>query len=218
MALTYGAKERQHRKRLLIASPIAALIVGTLFVTSDVVPYEEIEKHFGWEGETHVLPEISILPDNDLFEALETTELESVTSEEESALDETGPEEGGILRERPIEETNQVYPEAEQALVRRYDSHTDVPYSEDFVILHMVRPEYPPGELLRGIEGEVIVEIFVNDNGMVENAWVLTALGPRTFEAASLEAVRQFRFKPPKQAGVPQPMWIRFQIRFRLVS
>ena len=52
----------------------------------------------------------------------------------------------------------------------------------------------------------------------MENAWVLAAMGPKSFEAASLEAVKQFRFKPPVQDGKPVSMWIRFQIRFRLLG
>jgi len=44
------------------------------------------------------------------------------------------------------------------------------------------------------------------------------ATGSSSFEAVSLEAVRQFRFKPPIVDGKPSSMWIRFQIRFRIMN
>jgi TonB family protein len=82
----------------------------------------------------------------------------------------------------------------------------------------MVKPEYPPEELDQGVEADVTLEILVDVVGMVEGAWVLVANGPRSFEIASLDAIRQFRFKPPIVEGRPSEMWIRFQIRFRIMS
>jgi len=219
MLPNYQDKQRAYSKRLLIFFPIAVACVALLFITSDVVPYTEVEKRFGWLGPAQVVQEITIIPDNLLEELMETTRLQTLAAMDADILDEVGPEEGGEnpLVEQDEQDENSVITLTEEIL-RQYPSHTEVPYSEDFVILYMVDPNYPPAELLDGIEGDVTVEILVNDEGLVENAWVLVALGPSSFEFASLEAVRQFRFKPPVQDGVPMPMWIRFQIRFRIFS
>jgi TonB family protein len=132
--------------------------------------------------------------------------------------EEKGPAEGFPEPQVPTRKPDEVVtPQLDVTDVRHYPAHTEVPYSEDFIILHMVQPEYPPRELHKGIEGDVTVEILVDEEGNVENAWVLTAVGPKSFEYSSLAAVRQFRFKPPMADGHPMPMWIRFQVRFRLV-
>lgn len=219
MPQSYGEREQAYRRRLLIIVPIAGFLVSLIFVTSDVVPYAELEKKIGWEGEIHLLPHITILPDDDPYEDMrKSSVLKTMSSMDLQLLEETGPEEGGakqVLTEKEVEKTT---PEFDLADVRHNPANTDVPYSEDYVILHMVQPTYPPFELSKGIEGEVTVELLINKEGRVEDAWVLAAVGPKSFEYASLAAVRQFRFKPPIQNGEPVPMWIRFQVRFRLVG
>ena len=88
--------------------------------------------------------------------------------------------------------------------------------TKDYVILKMVEPDYPPRELLDGIEGNVLVELFVNTRGEVEDVVVISVLGPKAFEDSSLRAVRQFVFQPPLENGAPATMWVRFSIRFRI--
>jgi TonB family protein len=219
MPRSYAEREEAYRKRLLIILPISVFLVSLLFVSSDVVPYSEIERRIGWEGEIRLLPHITILPDDDPFEDLRTASaVKTMSSMDLQLLNEKGPAEGGLKQEVPSERPEKLTsPELDLSDVRHYPANTDVPYSEDYVILFMVRPEYPPAELLDGIEGDVTVEILVNEEGTVENAWILAAVGPKNFEHASLAAVKQFRFKPPTRNGKPVPMWIRFQVRFRLV-
>jgi TonB family protein len=82
----------------------------------------------------------------------------------------------------------------------------------------MVEPKYPIYELENGIEGSVTVELFVNENGAVEMASVVSSIGPESFEESSLEAVRQFLFQPPIRDGQPTSMWIKFLIKFRIFN
>jgi TonB family protein len=60
--------------------------------------------------------------------------------------------------------------------------------------------------------------LLVNEEGRVERATVLSSLGPESFETASLDAVRQFLFRPPVRNGEPTSMWIKFRIKFRIFS
>jgi TonB family protein len=200
--------------------PFSVFLVSLLFIFSDVVPYREIEKRFGWEGAMRLLPEVTIIPDTDPYE--ETREMSrrrAFAALEIEELDEKGPAEGAKREEIPPEEPEEmITPELEKEIVRHYPAHTDVPYSEDYVILHMERPEYPDYELAEGIEGDVTLEILVNDGGRVERVWILAARGPKSFEHASLEAAKYFRFKPPIVDGRPTALWIRFQIRFRIMN
>ncbi len=190
MRLTYAEKQAAHRRRLVIVTPIAAVLVALIFVTSDVVPYSEIEQRFGWEGEIRLLPNITILPDDDPFEdTRRSSRLAALASVDVDILKERADSEGGANEPVTPEEPEPIpRPELDLEEVRHYPAHTDISYSEDYVILHMVQPEYPPFELLQGIEGDVTVELLVNENGRVENAWILTSLGPKSFEEASLAA------------------------------
>ena len=218
MALTYGEKEQAYRKRILMIAPIAAVLVGALFVTSDVVPYEDLRKNFGWEGPAQVVVNLTIVPDEAEIEQMKEVAMKTLAAMDVDVIDEIAEAEGGdnVAQEIPIEEPEPItQPELDEVKIRTYESHTDIPYSNDYVILHMVQPEYPTLEMIQGIEGNVTVELLVNEKGAVEDAWVLAAHGPKSFEDASLAAVRQFLFKPPTENGRPIPMWIRFDIRFR---
>jgi TonB family protein len=219
MERTYADKQQAYRKRVLIAAPIATIIVALIFFASDVVPLEELDRRVGWEGETRLLPHVTILPDDELQEMIaEETRLRTMASMDLDVIDETGPAEGAKKAQKTEEPDEIETPKLDLSVARTFPVHTDVPYSEDYVILQMVQPHYPPEEQLDGVEGEVTLEVLVNEDGLVENAWVLAALGPKSFQVSALEAVRQFRFKPPIRNGQPTQMWIRFQVKFRLVG
>ena len=215
MTRWYADREQAYRRRVLIISPIAAFLVSLLFITSDVVPYEDITKNFGWRGPTQVVLELTIIPDETDREIMRETVMQTLAALNVDIIDEIADTEGGEKQQEPVEEPDEEeQPELDEFEIRNYESHTAVPYSEEYVILHLVQPEYPPRELIDGIEGSVTIEILVNAEGRVEDAWVLAAYGPKTFEEASLAAVRQFIFRPPERNGKPMPMWIRFDIRF----
>jgi TonB family protein len=184
-------RERAYHKRLLRIVPVALVIVLILFVTSDQVSVRELEKHVGFKGAMQLLPEISIIPDDNPF-----------TSD--------------LVEEELPEEPD--FPELlfDDFEVATRKSHSDVPYSETYIILKMVQPEYPFYELENGIEGSVTVELFVNEDGIVEMASILSSIGPKSFGESSLKAVRQFVFQPPMRGDEPTSMWIKFLIKFRI--
>lgn len=213
-------RESDYRRRLRIITLIVVGLIAGLFWLPTNVAYQVLKIQFGLEGPTRVLPEITLLPGTDPFEDLrQESRYRAMRAFDVEEMEDTGQAEGPrkqqALRDEPEKE---ITPELDVELARHYPAHTDVSYSEDFVILHMVKPEYPPEELKRGVEGDVTVEILINDGGSVDAAWVLIATGSRSFEKATLDAVHQFRFKPPIVQGKPAPMWIRFEIRFRIAG
>ena len=212
-------RDRMYRKKLLYIAPVSLLIIFSLFVTSDYMPYEELDKRLGWKGPMRILPEITILPSTDPLESfLEERKLKTMTSIVLNVLDETGPSEGGSKKKKKIEkEEREIPPEDGLDLIHTRPMHSDVPYSEDYIILKMVHPDYPAEELINGIEGEVTLELLVNEEGKVENAWILSVIGPKSFEESSLKAVRQFIFQTPVHDGKRTPMSIRFQINFKII-
>jgi TonB family protein len=66
----------------------------------------------------------------------------------------------------------------------------------------MVQPKYPVEAKMKGIEGDVVLHISVDDQGDVADAYVVS--GPNELREASLQAVRQWKYD--KTGAVPASM------------
>lgn len=71
----------------------------------------------------------------------------------------------------------------------------------DFEVIHEVRPYYPIDALQRRIEGFALVTFDISKDGDVLNPKVTEASHKRIFDAASLQAIRKFKFSPVQIAG-----------------
>lgn len=78
-------------------------------------------------------------------------------------------------------------------------------YSRDgeYLPVNKVRPTYPRIALQRGIEGYVIVQFTVTENGKVEDPSVHEAVPPGIFDRAALQAALKFTYRPRVVDGVP---------------
>lgn len=84
------------------------------------------------------------------------------------------------------------------------------------VPLVRVEPRYPERALARGLEGRVLVEFTIGRSGAVSEARVIASEPPGVFDAAALEAVRQWRYTPRVVDGEPvQQRGLRIAIPFR---
>lgn len=85
------------------------------------------------------------------------------------------------------------------------------------VLVRQVDPEYPKLAQRMGIDGEVEVEALVGPDGAVEDVKVVnvsrTGVG---FERATIDAVRQWRYKPATKGGVNVRMWVPARVRLTL--
>ncbi|MEY4844271.1 MAG: hypothetical protein RL312_552 [Pseudomonadota bacterium] len=78
------------------------------------------------------------------------------------------------------------------------------------------RPNYPEASRRRGEQGVVRVELFVDPAGRVANVRVTESSGFAALDAAALEAVRDWRFRPAERAGLPVAASITTAVHFRL--
>jgi len=214
----YWERQLEYRRRLYTCIPISFAIVLFLFLTSDRVSLAELDKRVGWKGEMRVLPEITVIADDDEHNSLERERmLTTMTSVDIDLFENPDINKPRFVNvERPEEVEVMDFAEHDIYNIRTIASQRRASYSEVYVILKMVEPIYPPLELGDGIEGNVTVELLVNEEGLVEEAAVLSAIGPKSFEEASLAALRQFVFKPPVEDGKPVAMWIKFLVKFRI--
>jgi TonB family protein len=75
---------------------------------------------------------------------------------------------------------------------------------------------YPPEALQAGLEGAVLLELEVSEEGEVLSAQIVEPAGSG-FDEAALSAVRNFRFSPAlSEDGEPVPARIQYRYRFTL--
>lgn len=78
------------------------------------------------------------------------------------------------------------------------------------------RPNYPDASRRRGEQGVVRVELVVDAEGRVANVRVIETSGFSALDAAALEAVREWRFRPGRRGGLPVTSNITTSVHFRL--
>lgn len=76
-----------------------------------------------------------------------------------------------------------------------------------------VEPTLPPEAAAKGIKGEVLIEVSVDEQGNV--ASVEGVMGDRALVEAAVAAVRQWRFEPTKLSGKPVRVIGRLRFRFK---
>lgn len=79
-------------------------------------------------------------------------------------------------------------------------------------------PDYPDGARLAGLEGYVDVELTVLRDGRTGWIRVVRAEPVGLFEAAALDAVRDWRFDPARAAGEPVECRASTRVRFTLTD
>lgn len=80
-------------------------------------------------------------------------------------------------------------------------------------LVKFVEAVYPDAEKEAGTTASVILQIAINDKGLVEDAAVLQSAGP-AFDAAALTAVKQFIFEPAEVDNKPAPVKITYKYDF----
>ena len=109
-----------------------------------------------------------------------------------------------VVREFPLEArapqaaTSQVLDARAPVAIARGGEH----------LLHGSLPEYPRRALDQRVEGEVSLEITVDDQGEVSDARVIS--GPDELRRAALESVLQWHYLPGKISNTTLPVALRF--------
>ena len=83
-------------------------------------------------------------------------------------------------------------------------------------VLYMVKPKYPEPLRLSGKEGRLVLKFMINYFGYVEKITVLEHATHPLFEEVAMEAVKKWRFTPPKVKGKPASVWFILPIKFEL--
>ncbi len=77
-------------------------------------------------------------------------------------------------------------------------------------------PRYPTAARRRGLEGRVVLSVFVGSDGRARSVNVRTASPHPILDEAAVETLRRWRFEPARRAGAPVAAWVDVPITFRL--
>ncbi len=91
-----------------------------------------------------------------------------------------------------------------------------IPYDDPPQPLTPIRPKYPEIAQEAGIEGTVIVQVFVDKKGRVKETLILKGIPNTGLDEAAIEAIRKTRFRPAKQRERAVGVWISIPVNFRL--
>ena len=93
-----------------------------------------------------------------------------------------------------------------------------IPYDDPPVPLRPIKPKYPEIAQEAGIEGTVVVQVFVDAKGRVKETIILKGIPNTGLDEAAADAIRIVRFKPAKQRERAVGVWISIPVNFRLKS
>ena len=82
-------------------------------------------------------------------------------------------------------------------------------------MLERIIPDYPSDARLRELEGSVVVETVIDEEGNPTEVRVVRGLLD-SMDAAALEAVRKWRFQPATRHGKPVRVVFRVTVDFKL--
>lgn len=210
--------DRKRNRRLLLIIPVSLIVLFVILFSLDRSRVVERIFTVGYEGSPRFVPQITIVEEKGIESDVTMPERHRMVAER-IVLEDEEPEEEDTKNKISEARENIDEPilddQSGEADLRSYKTRADVPYREDYVILKMVKPVYPPHAVEKGLEGYVVVELYVDTDGTVSEAWIRSAYGDASFETASLRAVRQFLFKPVTENGEPIPFWVSFLITFK---
>ena len=91
-----------------------------------------------------------------------------------------------------------------------------IPYDDPPQPLSSIKPVYPEIAQEAGIEGTVVVQVFVDKKGRVQDTLILKGIPNTGLEEAAVTAIKKTRFRPARQRERAVGVWISIPVNFRL--
>ena len=91
-----------------------------------------------------------------------------------------------------------------------------IPYDDPPRPITPIKPVYPDIAQEAGIEGQVLVQCFIDEKGKVKETIVVKGIPNTGLNESAVAALRKTRFRPAKQRERPVGLWITIPINFKL--
>lgn len=220
--MTQFGRPDAYGKRIAILAAVAVCVfVVAALLSPRVDPDREWYEHTGLEGDLVLLDAIDIVSDVDPVSQTEAQSLPGATQGIPTPITEKIVQEDPVNPlplERPqgdsesdLQRLQRADPRVQAEILDRDQVKMSRPaqQSSDFVLLSAVNPRYPSEvpAAVRRREVVVRVNMYVDETGHVVHAYVDRNDGGPRFEAAVLEAVRQWVYRPLVRDGQPTGFW-----------
>jgi periplasmic protein TonB len=77
-------------------------------------------------------------------------------------------------------------------------------------------PEYPAMSRRLGEQGVVVLRVFITPDGRASDVTLVKSSGSARLDRSAIDAIREWRFVPARQAGRPVGAWYEWRWEFRL--
>lgn len=83
-------------------------------------------------------------------------------------------------------------------------------------MIYNLKPNYPEQALKNNIEGDVILKLFVDENGNITKSGIRKSSGFSVLDSAAIRQSRDLRFHPAMVNGEPNSIWISIVFKYRI--
>tara|TARA_B100000579_G_scaffold202084_1_gene165225 strand:- start:173 stop:1966 length:1794 start_codon:yes stop_codon:yes gene_type:complete len=91
-----------------------------------------------------------------------------------------------------------------------------IPYDDPPKPKKRIRPAYPQDAYNAGIEGTVVVQVFIDKEGYVKETFIIKGVPNTGFNEAAIASIKKTRFIPAKRENKPMGAWISIPVNFKL--
>ncbi|MGD9161075.1 MAG: energy transducer TonB [Desulfobacteraceae bacterium] len=77
-------------------------------------------------------------------------------------------------------------------------------------------PKYPRMARKKGYQGTVLLSVYVNKEGKVDDLWLFESSGYKILDNAALKAVKDWLFEPGRRGDKAVDMWVEVPVKFEL--
>ena len=123
-------------------------------------------------------------------------------------------DEGTDKTELKIEDTNKIK-KMPPSYIKKKKYYSPNELTKKPSIINLVKPHYPEKAKSLGIEGKVILEVDIDENGVIKSIKIIKSVGYGLDESA-IETVKQYKFSPGEINGIKVPVKILLPINFQL--
>ena len=231
MPLGRPGEADRYGRRSLVAAALALLIVILVpLLGPSPERMRELLVHTGIEGPLELLPTIDVVPDEQEHSVDPMEAMPQATQGVELPQERTSPVEASDTKTprsdvqgRPAAEhwTTQLSEDFRNVDPRsQSEAHSPSQRSLDFVLERFVKPEYPGTASVDARSRVVLVKVamYVNETGLVEDAYIIESDGGPLFDRVVLDAVRQWRYRPVVFDRAPEPFWDKQIVRFVITT
>ena len=83
-------------------------------------------------------------------------------------------------------------------------------------VTQQITPVYPQAALDNAQEGQVLLSVYIGDNGQPWKVEVKNSSGNNDLDLAAISALWQWRFSPASQSGAAIASWFEIPVKFAL--